>query len=647
MSSSILPAWLPVLADADAAFGALKAAADPAERFRQIARIAEHQLDFMQAGKLDRQLERTLAELPEPAGYDALRVAWLGSSTLDHLVPSARIASLRRGLVMRSYVAPYGQYRQELFDPASELATFRPHVVLLCLDPEHAAIDASLGAGLGATRGDVEAAVQARVAELRRLWLRASELGCAVIQQTLPNLAPVVFGSYDRALPGSPAAVLDRLNRAVIDAAVEDRVLLLDLAGWSARLGHDAWFDRVRWLQAKQLVAPTMAPWFGELVARLVAALRGRSRKCLVLDLDNTLWGGVVGDDGVERLVLGHGSAAGEGFTAFQQYARRLKDAGIVLAVCSKNDRAIAESAFTQHPEMVLRLDDFGVFVANWNDKAGNLRKIAEALNIGLDALVFFDDNPAERALVRAELPMVAVPEVPADPAYYVRTLEDAGYFEVVSLTGDDLARARTYQDNGRRAEALEAATDMDSFLAGLGMSLQIGGVDPHSIVRVTQLINKTNQFNVTTRRTTEAELRAFAAGPGNVAMHFRLLDRFGDNGLVGVLLARRAGDQLVIDTLLMSCRVLGRGVELAMINELVARAAAAGVAEILGEYIPTAKNGMVADLFGRLGFTRIEPTDRAETKTPEANQPRAGSRWRLDVRAFTRHPNFIAVGDP
>lgn len=641
MSSPILPTWLPVLADADAAFGALKAAADPAERLRQIERIAEHQLDFMQAGKLDRQLERTLAELPEPAGYDALRVAWLGSSTLDHLVPSARIASLRRGLVMRSYVAPYGQYRQEILDPEAELARFRPHVVLLCLDHEHAAIDASLGAA----RGDVEARVQAHVAELRRLWQRAAEqLGCAVIQQTLPNLAPVLFGSYDRALPGSPAAVLDRLNRAVIDAAVEDRVLLLDLAGWSARLGHDAWFDRVRWLQAKQLVAPPMAPLYGDLVARLLAALRGRSRKCLVLDLDNTLWGGVVGDDGVERLVLGHGTAAGEGFTAFQHHARRLKDAGIVLAVCSKNDRAVAESAFTQHPEMVLKLDDFGVFVANWNDKAANLRKIAEALNIGLDALVFFDDNPAERALVRAELPMVAVPEVPADPAYYVRTLEDAGYFEVVNLTGDDLARARLYQDNGRRAQALEAATDMDSFLAGLGMSLQIGGVDPHSIVRVTQLINKTNQFNVTTRRTTEAELRAFAAEPGNVAMHFRLVDRFGDNGLIGVLLARATGDRLVIDTLLMSCRVLGRGVELAMINELVARAADAGVTEILGEYIPTAKNAMVADLFGRLGFTRVEPVDG---ETPEASRPRAGSRWRLDVRAFTRHPTFIAVGDP
>ena len=627
--------WLPAHSNVDTAFAALKATADPAARLKQIVALAGHQLDFVQTGKLDRYLERTLAELPEP-GMAVLRVAWLGSSTLDHLLPAARVAALRRGLILQQYLAPYGQYRQELLDRGSELARFKPHVVLLCLDHEHLA-DAMGGAMLGATAGDVEAGVQAQVADLRRLWRTAAELGATVVHQTIPNLAPVLFGSFDRALPGAPAAMLDRLDRALRDAAAEDRVLVLDLAAWSARLGHDAWFDRVRWLQAKQLVAPPAAPLYGELVARQLAALRGRSRKCLVLDLDNTLWGGVVGDDGVERLVLGYGSAAGEGYAVFQRYARSLRAGGIVLAVCSKNDHVVAESAFRDHPEMVLKLDDIASFVANWTDKATNLRRIAETLNIGLDALVFFDDNPAERALVRSELPMVAVPEVPADPAYYMRTLEDAGYFEAVSLTSDDLARARQYQDNGRRAQELETATDMDSFLRGLGMTLQIGGLDAGSIVRVTQLINKTNQFNVTTRRYTEAELRAFGDDPANVVMHFRLLDRFGDNGLIGVLLARGTGERMVIDTLLMSCRVLGRGVELAMINELVARAAARGIREIAGEYLPSARNGMVADLFGRLGFA---PAER------NAADDRPGTRWLLRVGEFIRHPTFIAAGE-
>jgi FkbH-like protein len=631
MSSHLLH-WLPLAANADAAFAQLKATADPAARLPQIVALAGHQLDFVQTGKLDRLLERTLAELPEP-GMPVLRVAWLGSSTLDHLLPPARIAALRRGVILQQYLAPYGQYRQELLDRGSELAKFKPHVVMLCLDHEHVAADAMLGA----TAGDVEAGVQAQVADLRRLWRTASELGATVVHQTIPNLAPVLFGSFDRALPGAPAAMLDRLDRALRDAAAEDRVLVLDLAAWSARLGHDVWFDRVRWLQAKQLVAPPAAPLYGELVARQLAALRGRSRKCLVLDLDNTVWGGVVGDDGVERLVLGYGSAAGEGYAAFQRYARSLRAGGVVLAVCSKNDHAVAEAAFRDHPEMVLKLDDIASFVANWTDKATNLRRIAETLNIGLDALVFFDDNPAERALVRSELPMVAVPEVPADPAYYVRALEDAGYFEAVSLTGDDLARARQYQDNGRRAQALETATDMDSFLRGLTMTLQIGGLDPSSIVRVTQLINKTNQFNVTTRRYTEAELRAFGDDPANVVMHFRLLDRFGDNGLIGVLLARGAGERMVIDTLLMSCRVLGRGVELAMINELVARARARGIREIAGEYLPSARNGMVADLFSRLGFA---PAER------DASDDRPGTRWLLRVSEFKQHPTFIAAGE-
>jgi FkbH-like protein len=631
VSSPIALRWLPELPDPAAAFHALKDTADPRARLARIVATAQHQLDFVQIGKLDRMLERTLAELPEPPDLAPVRLAWLGSSTLEHLLPAARIACLRRRLLLHSYLAPYGQYQQELLDPGSALARFKPEVVVLSLDHEHGAIDP----GIGATREQVAAAVALRVDELRRIWRLASDqLGCAVIHETTPLLAPALFGSFDRAVHGSPVAVQARLDHAIAEAAAEDRVAVLDLATWSSRLGSDTWFDPVRWHQAKQLVAPPLAPLYGDLLARLIAALRGRSQKCLVLDLDNTLWGGVVGDDGVERLVIGQGSASGEAFAAFQRYASQLKERGIVLAVCSKNERSIAESAFA-HADMVLRLDDFAVFVANWNDKASNLRQIAEALNIGLDALVFFDDNPAERALVRAELPMVAVPEVPEDPASFTRVLADAGYFEAISFTTDDLARARQYQDNGRRQQAFESATDMSSFLASLTMTLQIGEVDAHSLARVTQLINKTNQFNVTTRRYTEPALRAFAAEPSSIALHFRLADRFGDNGLIAVVLARAgAAAQLAIDSLLMSCRVLGRGVELAIMNEVVARARSRGVREITGEYIPTAKNALVADLFARLGFTL------------RGEGPKGATSWTLAVDTYEPHQHFIRTGE-
>jgi FkbH-like protein len=616
-------------------FGQLRSTTDPRARLKLLRVAAGYRLDFLQIAKLERTLERTitaLAELGASHGLTPVRLAWLGSATLEHLVPSARIACLRSGLLLDSYVAPYGQYRQELFDPASPLARFQPQIVFVSLDPEH--VVQGIGLGLEATRDEVEDRARAWLSEMRHLWALASDrLGAVVIHETIPALAPRLFGSFDAMVPAAPAAILDRINRGLVEAAGADRVAILDLAAVSARLGHETWFDRVRWLQAKQLVAPQMAPLHGELLARIVVAIRGGSRKCLVLDLDNTLWGGVVGDDGVERLVLGQGSAAGEAFASFQRHVRRLAARGIVLAVCSKNERAIAEAAFSSHPEMVLRLDDIGLFVANWNDKANNVRGIAEALNLGLDALVFFDDNPAERALIRAELPMVAVPEVPEDPAHYVQTLEDAGYFEAVSFTADDLARARQYQDNGRRQVALESATDMESFLRGLAMTMHVGGVDAGSLARVTQLVNKTNQFNVTTRRYTEPEMRAFVADPANIALQVRLADRFGDNGLIAVLLAAPAGpEQLAIDSLLMSCRVLGRGVELALINTLVELARARRIAVITGDYIPTPKNAMVADLFGRLGFERL-PGDSP-----------AATRWSLAVADYRPHPHFISV---
>jgi FkbH-like protein len=629
MTSWLLPHWLPELGDRDATFAAIKAARSPEHRLAAITAASQHRLDFVQTGKLDRYLQGALTELPEPPGLQRIRLGWLGTSTLEHLLPAARIACLRRGLLLESYLAPYGQYRQELFDDESGLARFRPHVVLLSIDHEHVGISASLDSA----PGDVIAQVQQRAAELRALWrMAADKLGCTVIQQTIPNLAPRLFGSLDGVVPGSASAVLDQLNRALLADADKARVPVLDLAAWAARVGHDTWFDPVRWFQAKQLVSPILAPMYGELVARIVGAIRGRSRKCLVLDLDNTLWGGVVGDDGVDRLVLGFGSAAGEAFAAFQRHVRQLRSRGIVLAVCSKNDRAVAESAFANHPEMALKLDDFAAFVANWDDKAGNLRRLADSLNLGLDSLVFFDDNPAERALVRAELPMVAVPEVPEDPAYFIRCLEDAGYFEAVSFTAEDLSRAEQYQDNGRRAQAMESATDMDSFLRSLSMVLTVGRVDGQSLPRVTQLINKTNQFNVTTRRYSELELQTFLEQPGAIALHFRLADRFGDNGLIAVMLARPdTPERHVVDTLLMSCRVLGRGVELAMMNALVGLARQRGVQELVGEYVPTARNGMVADLYHRLGFTPV-PQDRAGDAT----------RWSLQLDRYVPHSTFI-----
>ena len=272
--------------------------------------------------------------------------------------------------------------------------------------------------------------------ELRLLWRKVRQtFNATIIQQTFLDITEPVFGSYDCVAAGAPARVITQLNDQLATAAAQDDVLLLDVTRASNRDGIDRWFDVRSWLHGKLEIAPEASILYGDMVARIVAAQRGLSKKCLVFDLDNTLWGGVIGDDGLEGIVLGEGSAAGEAHLALQRYAKQLKDRGVILAICSKNDPEIAENAFRNHPEMLLTRSDISAFVANWNDKAENLKAIATRLNIGLDSIVFVDDNPVERARIRQSLPMVAVPEMPEDAAHYVRCLADAGYFEAVAFT--------------------------------------------------------------------------------------------------------------------------------------------------------------------------------------------------------------------
>jgi len=354
-----------------------------------------------------------------------------------------------------------------------------------------------------------------------------------------------------------------------------------------------------------------------------------------VLDLDNTLWGGVIGDDGVEGIVLGEGNAIGEAHLALQRYALKLKERGVILAVCSKNDQAVAEAAFRDHPEMLLKRKDFAAFVANWEDKAANLATIAAQLNIGLDSLVFVDDNPVERARIREGLPAVAVPELPEDPTHYVRCLAGAGYFEAVSFTADDRSRADQYAANAEREAMLGASENMDAFLRGLGMSVVFGPVRPVDLSRVTQLINKTNQFNPTTRRYTPEQMEAITASSDAVCLRFRLLDKFGDNGLISVLILRADPAQagvMEIDTWVMSCRVFGRELEFEAMNIAVEEARGRGVRALRASYVPTKKNGVISDLYPRLGFT----PERAKASADGAIQ------WRLNLADYVVRKTHI-----
>lgn len=562
--------------------------------------LSGHDLNFQQLDQLGRRAGR-LALTPD------LTLGLLGSGTLDLLAPAIEASSLRHGLAVKVVTGRYGQPMQDALDGTSDFIQARPDIVLLSLDhrtlpfPKPNGIDP-----LTAARTQFGAIVEA----LKGHGVKT------VIAQTVPLLPDSLFGHYDRQTDLSLNRRLRRWNDELAERCLtDDGLLLLDADDLASRVGRESWYNPVQWQMAKLPFDQQRVPLYGDHVARILAALRGKSRKCLVLDLDNTLWGGVIGDDGLAGIQLGNGSAEGEAFVAVQQMARALKERGVVLAVCSKNEHETALQPFREHAEMVLREEDIAVFVANWAPKSDNLREIARRLNIGTDALVFLDDNPAERAQVRAALPEVAVPELPADPAAYPAAIWRAGYFEAITISGDDLKRAEQYRANAER-DALQAeSTDLGAFLASLEMQAELAPFREVDLVRVTQLVNKTNQFNLTTRRYTQAEVAALVADPKVFTLQVRLKDCFGDNGIISLVIARDQGGVWEIDTWLMSCRVFKRGVEDLVLDTLVEQAKAQGVTALDGVYLETPKNGIVASHYPDRGFA-----------------PVSEGRWRLDV---------------
>jgi len=367
-------------------------------------------------------------------------------------------------------------------------------------------------------------------------------------------------------------------------------------------------------------------------VAALVRSIFGRTRKCLVLDLDNTLWGGVIGDDGLDGIQIGRETPVAEAYTAFQKYCLSLQRRGILLAVCSKNDEEIAKQGF-EHPDSVLKLEHFSAFKANWEPKHENILAIAKELNLGVDSFVFADDNPAERAIVSAQLPSVAVPEIGNDVTRYAAIIQAGRYFESTSMSPEDLSRAALYQSNAARTQMEATFSTYGEYLASLEMTAEIGRFNSLYLDRITQLINKTNQFNLTTRRYTLAQIEAISQDENFLGLYGRLSDRFGDNGLISIVLGCRERDVLHLDLWLMSCRVLKRDMELAMLDAVVEQAAALGIRQLRGHYIPTSKNAMVAEHYRKLGFEHV------------ATDPESGaSVWSLNLSGYSPRNRHIKV---
>lgn len=595
--------WLPK-PPADFTSRCKELAASGADLGKQLRLLATHALDERRLSRLGQIIQDALHRNRSLTPLVPFRLGLIGNGTLDLIAPVLVGTAARHGFALECVTGHYDQFLQDALLADSKLNQSRPDAVLIALDHRGLALQPSPG-NEAAAEQTVDAAAEL-LDTIRAAISKNSGAPCII--QTLAAPPEGLFGSFDRALPGTARHLVDCLNRRISQSVLQSSDMLLDVAGIAETVGLAEWHSPPLWNLAKLPFADSCAPLYADHVCRIIGAMRGKSRRCLVLDLDNTVWGGVIGDDGMEGIKIAQGDATGEAHLNVQQLALALRERGVVLAVSSKNTDSVARQPFREHPDMLLKEDHIAVFQANWQDKASNIRAIAKELALGLESLVFLDDNPAERSLIRRELPEVAVPELDEDPANYARTLAAAGYFEAIGFSDEDRARAEMYQGNARRLGLQSQATDIESYLQSLEMRIVFGAFDGKTRARVAQLISKSNQFNLTTRRYSEPQVQQLEADPKAMTLHARLVDKFGDNGIICVVICRVTGPDIwTIDTWLMSCRVLGRRVEQAVLREILEQARSAGIKRLVGVYRPTDRNDMVRDHYGKLGFKQVQ----------------------------------------
>lgn len=543
------------------------------------------------------QLKKNCARTPETP--DGTHFALLGDCATQLLATAIRGYALEMNLPLRVFEADYDQIDAQLMDTGSEFYAFAPETVLLYRCTE------KLYERFVRTPLDARAAfAETETEKIRAEWARVQHgTKVDILFFAFLPMDDGVFGSYALREGSAFPYQLLKLNYLLAEAAREaGNVRLIDLEPIRAHMGYDAFHDPKLYAIAKMPISTQALPAVASRVVDAILARKGRFHKCAIVDLDNTLWGGVIGDDGLEGIQIGE-LGQGHAFTEFQTWLKELKNRGVMLAVCSKNDEANAKEPFLRHPEMVLKLDDFSAFVANWEDKASNIRRIQKELNIGLDSMVFFDDNPFERNLVRTMLPEVEVPELPEDPAEYTAFARMQNLFDTNSYSDEDRVRTERYLAEKSRTELSAGIDNYDDYLKALGMKAVCAPFDAFHIPRIAQLTQRSNQFNLRTVRYSEQEIEEIAANPRYITRYYTLRDRFGEHGLIAVVILEKRENELFVNEWLMSCRVLKRGMEQFIADSILRAAREAGVARVVGEYIPTPKNAMVKDLYASMGF--------------------------------------------
>ena len=539
---------------------------------------------------------------PAVAGHPLIRVAVLASHTSEPLENAARLALLREGFLATVYEAPFASYRQEILNGASEFYAFKPDLVILA---------PSLGDSSAVPDGPMDdAAVQERLARevegWRQLWNQlATRLGVPVLQHVAEAPSEQFAGIAERRAGWTAARFVAELNQQMLEAA-PGFVRWVDVDRLAAQVGRQNWRDPRLFHHGRYTFATRFLPEYESLLGGAVRTALGTAKKALIVDLDNTLWGGVIGDDRLEGIRLGPETAEGAAYHAFCRYVKALGQRGVILGICSKNERSIAAEVFEQHPHMPLKLDDFAAISCNWNDKAANLAALARELNIDLSSFVFVDDNPAECELVRQTLPQVHTIQLSGDPASFIRQLDQLHLFDTQAFSGEDLKRADSYRARAQAKALADEAPDLDAYLASLDMRATLKEADESVLARLSQMEMKTNQFNLATRRLTIDQLAAMAAAPDTLVLTASLVDRFADHGLVSYLAATVTDDTLHITDWLMSCRVFSRTLEHLMFNHLVDFALDRQVHRIETRFTPTAKNAVMKGLLDGFGFSCV-----------------------------------------
>jgi FkbH-like protein len=553
--------------------------------------------------------------------FKKIKISVLGDSATQLLVKAIKGYGYNEKINFEIYEADYRQIERQIADFNSDLYKFNPEYVIILESTEKLINDF-----YKLDKVNQKNYADTQIDKIENLWNRVnSKLNCKIINFNFVEINDNVFGNYGNKVETAFIYQIRKLNLNLMEAAREYKnIFINDVCTLQNINGRRNMFDPRLYISSNIVFNIDFLPLVAKNIVDIIKAASGKINKCIILDLDNTIWGGIIGDDGINNIQIGE-LGIGKAFSELQMWAKQLKERGIILAICSKNLENIAKEPFINHPDMILHLDDISIFVVNWENKVDNIKYIQSVLNIGFDSMVFIDDNLFERNMIRKMISEITVPELPEDPVDYVPYLRSLNLFETISYSDEDSDRNKKYQYEGKRAKFKTNFSSIDDYLKNLNMIAEVAEFDDYHTPRIAQLTQRSNQFNLRTKRYTEQDINKIRESNQYITRYFKLEDKFGEYGLIGIVILKKIdSDSVFIDTLIVSCRVLKRGTEEFIFNKIVELAESKGCNKVIGEYLPTPKNVLVKNLYKNYDFTND------------------GNKWVLDIETYKMKKTFI-----